>query len=337
MMTSSSSPNIFRYASSELSQDAFICWLISWAKPGFSEEDAALHKTALGLIEALFEKHGHSYDTPPGSVEVRQQYNDMDVVVVMDGEIALLIEDKVHARAHSDQLGRYRSTLVDEFGKESLFPIYFKTGDQSDFQHARENGYEPFLRDDFLEVLDSGLSQGVNNDVFQNYRNHLLEIKRKVESFEGTPVDEWPQAAWKGFFNLLQDRLGDGSWGYVPTPSGGFMGYWWHSFSSNGCRQYLQLEGEKLCFKIAVDEEPKQKPLRQKWYERVVDAGEDESLQVEKPGRFGLGEHMTVAVFPKDYRSADEEGLIDIEETLDRLHRAENVLSLAVEEENRST
>ena len=335
MMTSSSSPNIFRYASSELSQDAFICWLISWAKPGFSEEDAALHKTALELIEALFEKHGHSYDTPPGSVEVRQQYNDMDVVVVLDGEIALLIEDKVHASAHSGQLDRYRSTLVDEFGKENVFPIYFKTGDQSDFQHARENGYEPFLRDGFLEVLDSGLSRGLNNDVFRNYRRHLLEMKRKVESFEGTPADEWPQAAWKGFFQLLQTRLGHGSWKYVPL--GDFMGFWWHSFSSNGCRQYLQLEEKKLCFKIAVDEESNQKPLREKWHERVIDASRGESLQVEKPNRFGKGEHMTVAVFPKDYRATDKEGLIDIEKTLSRLRQAENVLSLAVEEENRST
>jgi hypothetical protein len=25
-------PNIFKYATSELSQDAFICWLLAWAK-----------------------------------------------------------------------------------------------------------------------------------------------------------------------------------------------------------------------------------------------------------------------------------------------------------------
>lgn len=188
-MASSPPPNLFSFASSELSQDAFICWLISWAYPGFSEEATALHETALELIEALFEKHGHSYDTPPNSVEVRQQYNDMDVVVVLDGETVLLIEDKVHASAHSGQLGRYRSTLIDEFGKENVFPIYFKTGDQSDFQHARENGYEPFLREDFLEVLDSGFNRGANNDIFRNYHEHLREMQRKVESFEGTPVD----------------------------------------------------------------------------------------------------------------------------------------------------
>jgi len=27
-------PNLFRFATSELSQDAFICWLASWADPG---------------------------------------------------------------------------------------------------------------------------------------------------------------------------------------------------------------------------------------------------------------------------------------------------------------
>jgi hypothetical protein len=35
-------PNLFHYATSELSQDAFICWLLDWANPDNKEKDEAL-------------------------------------------------------------------------------------------------------------------------------------------------------------------------------------------------------------------------------------------------------------------------------------------------------
>ena len=38
-----SRPNLFKFATSELSQDAFICWLLSSASPENKEEDAKLH------------------------------------------------------------------------------------------------------------------------------------------------------------------------------------------------------------------------------------------------------------------------------------------------------
>ncbi len=34
-------PNLFSYATSELSQDAFICWSLEWASPVNAEKDQA--------------------------------------------------------------------------------------------------------------------------------------------------------------------------------------------------------------------------------------------------------------------------------------------------------
>ena len=39
-------PNLFAFATSELSQDAFICWLASWADPSCRSLDAPMHETA---------------------------------------------------------------------------------------------------------------------------------------------------------------------------------------------------------------------------------------------------------------------------------------------------
>jgi hypothetical protein len=37
-------PNLFNYATSELSQDAFICWLIAWADSSQIENDKNLYE-----------------------------------------------------------------------------------------------------------------------------------------------------------------------------------------------------------------------------------------------------------------------------------------------------
>ena len=50
-------PSLFKFASSELSQDAFICWLLSWASPENKDKDPGLHNCGLELIKAFFEKH----------------------------------------------------------------------------------------------------------------------------------------------------------------------------------------------------------------------------------------------------------------------------------------
>ena len=53
-------PNLFSFATSELSQDAFICWLLSWENPKISESDKELHQCAIAFIKALFKKHKKS-------------------------------------------------------------------------------------------------------------------------------------------------------------------------------------------------------------------------------------------------------------------------------------
>ncbi|MYD32112.1 MAG: hypothetical protein F4X01_11115 [Nitrospira sp. SB0661_bin_20] len=51
-------PNLFSYATSELSQDAFICWLLEWSLPQYRQTDTKLHECAVNFIRKLFEKHG---------------------------------------------------------------------------------------------------------------------------------------------------------------------------------------------------------------------------------------------------------------------------------------
>jgi len=49
-------PNIFKYATSELSQDAIICYILEWTKIENKKQNEQLHNLAINFMNSLFEK-----------------------------------------------------------------------------------------------------------------------------------------------------------------------------------------------------------------------------------------------------------------------------------------
>ena len=109
-------PNIFRWASSELSQDAFICWLLSWANHKESKE---LYETSKLFIQKLTNGKVNDFDR----IEVRKQIDNIDILCIIDDCKVILIEDKVHTKNHGDQLERYLNNQLKNYSKENIFPI----------------------------------------------------------------------------------------------------------------------------------------------------------------------------------------------------------------------
>jgi len=324
-------PNLFNYATSELSQDAFICWLLEWANPQHREADRELNQCALKFVDALFDKGNKKVPSQIDRVEIQQQHKNIDVMCIVNKRYAILIEDKVATVNHSNQLVRYLKDLAEEYPREKIIPIYLKTIEQGDYSDVKEKEFGVFLRKDFLNVLESYRGQ---NPILLDYRGYLQDISREVEAYLTKPIDDWGYYQWMGFYLRLQDELrptGNSSWDYVPNPSGGFMGFWWHVQQDNSvaCGQYLQLEEGKLCFKIWVTNRSERAVLRQKWHEIIIRCGRKHGLGLDKPARFGNGEYMTVCQLKGDYRAADEKSVIDMEETIQILKRAETVLDEA--------
>lgn len=316
-------PNIFDYAPSELSQDAFICWLLSWSSPEAMTLNAALYEVSHRLLQAFFNKHNKSIPAHIEKCEVKKQYQSIDILVLINDSILIPIEDKIHSREHSDQLPRYLQLLKEEgHPEQNILPIYLQTGEQGDYKKVQESGFLHFSRADLLSILKTGAD--INNEILNDYIAYLEEIDHQVQSFIHFGLDEWDSYSWQGFYNYLQAELGDGEWDYVPNASGGFLGFWWHWNDDDECERYLQLEERKLCFKIAVYEESRRTDLKWKWHERFLKAAEASPLSVVKPV-LRNGTWMTVAVVDGDYRSANKDGKIDLEKTLDMLREAQRI------------
>ncbi len=212
--------------------------------------------------------------------------------------------------------------------------------DQSSYSKVRSAGYEPFLRADFLKILNA---YDGKNDILLDYRRHLQQIEDEVQSYTTQGLKDWHPLQWMGFYMRLQELLKapNAGWDYVPNRSGGFWGFWWGwvpiekpTEKQGKCELHIQLEEDKLRFKIYVSDADaaKMRELRWKWHRKIMEAG-GKDFGLQKPARFGNGTYMTVCEFRADYR-VSENNIINMDKTLARLRDAEGILASATQADN---
>ncbi len=326
-------PNLFDWATSELSQDAFICWLLSWAN---YPEDEALYKTAKHFINMMTGGKIQSFD----KVTVIKQTNNIDVLCLVDDKAAIIIEDKIDTVEHSNQLARYKEKIASENNDLELFLVFYKTGDQGCYGEVEKQGYMKFLRKQILEMLYFGVEQGVEHPIFADYFDSLLRTEKRYQSYLTSKPENWSWDAVKGFFGHLQKNFG-GDWGYVPQMNGGFMGYWWHwkrMFTPSGTEFdiYLQIEHKKFCFKVApIKTDMDKQSFKNNCYEIrdyarkiLFDKAGDYDLPIKRNGR--IGRTMTIAMMePRErFIHCNEHGLIDLDATTEYIAKTMKMLDV---------
>ena len=352
--SNSGAPNIFTFATKELSQDAMICWLISWAgqTKSSSLEDEELRRCGLRFVRA-FLNHSKG-DRDPVNVEavfeteIHQQERGIDVLARINGKHVLLIEDKTVSKNYANQLSRYYSYVVEartklrEVPNRNLYPIFLKTGNQSlaNDRRVEKRKFKVFSRTDFLDVLNGYKG---HNSILLDFREHLQDLENRTDSYirwtSRARRESW--WAWEGFYRRLERGLEETKrrwtgWGYVPNKSGGFLGFWWWPFDTDNI--YLQIEARfgahvqtqaKLCFKVdsAGKTKEEQQDLKWKWHGLVMAAGEN---RVMKPRVMRIGNTMTVAWWQNDWMAFGEGERLDIFGTIENLKQAEAVLRAAV-------
>lgn len=323
-------PNLFQFATKELSQDAILCWLASWGDPRYKDSDKLLHSLGQNVLSLFFEKHAKKLPESLKSVEVKRQYRNIDILLILNNTISVCIEDKVGSTEHSNQLQRYLEILKTEpFSKDGIVPIYVQTGDQGSYKEVRDAGYQIVQRPELLRILESYSNQGGSNSIVSDFHEHLAQLEMKVQSFKDRPPSDWDEYAWKGFYSELQKRLNEGVWEYVPNHSGGFHGYWLPSQIAGDSEVYLQIEEEFLCFKILVHDADKRNKERDKWLNHILIAAQNSNLNVTRPRKLGSGKTMTVAELDNDYRIVNKEGVLDLEKTIQMLRLASDILDRA--------
>jgi hypothetical protein len=175
-------PNLFRFASSERCQDAFLCWLLSWAHRKHRKSDEPLHVAGRALMDRLIALCGIAPPNVYKEVMIHPQYKGIDILALVNDEIALLIEDKIDSCEHSNQLRRYPRIVRRDFPGTKVAPVYLKTGlpAYGERDLVREAGFHFYPGRDLLAVLEEGKKLGVNNATFIDFLLHLRSLDRLV-------------------------------------------------------------------------------------------------------------------------------------------------------------
>ena len=120
-------------------------------------------------------------------------------------------------------------------------------------------------------------------------------------------------------------------WGYVPNPSGGFWGAWWHfvTFKNNdNLEMYLQFEEAKMCIKICYDGPENKTIIRNKCYETLIETAAQEAPEIVRPDRFGAGTYMTIGVVKPEHLFGDNN--IDLQDILTKLSKYEKIVDRTI-------
>lgn len=181
-------PNLFDWATSELSQDAFLCWLVAHA--GVSERPD-LQRVARAFIAWLWNRSHPEAPCRVADVALlraplkQQAHTDVFFSALIRGApVPFLIEDKVHTSHHHDQLKRYAAWLDDQkvqHGAVADVKVYFKTGYHFDEDRAAAtHGYQTVGLEDVVGFFSAHLAASEVLDDYRRYVAAMLDDRRRA-------------------------------------------------------------------------------------------------------------------------------------------------------------
>ena len=345
-------PNLFDFATSELSQDAFLCWLLSWADHDLAKVDSALHQAGKRFLASIFKKcEVNALDATPepriAIKKVKRQYKFIDILALVSVDsknYVLVIEDKTHTTMHGEQLRSYRETAQKDFSDSEVLCVYFKTGEVSRARQAEESGYAVYSRKDFLIALGDK-PEDATDSILRDFHRRLITMDKRYNAFEEEDIEKWGWQAWQGFFGALQRNMkGESEWDYAANQSGGELVFLWGHRPVDKYTVYLQInkkwgndgDGRSfLAFKVREVPEDRRSEVRWNLYESLTKAASERnwSKRVKKPKRFGHGWTMVFCESACDeawfVRNID--GKLDLDKTIERLIEASGLLGRAVQ------
>lgn len=189
-------PNIFKYATKELSQDAVICWLVSCAREATGE----LRECGVSFAQTLMRsdnsrvinaQNGKVQALDEGSVmvvnkEPSTQYSKIDVYfqVKWDSKlVGVIIEDKIQTEMHGDQLERNLATIGTDGNEELDFvkAVYLKTGYVFDdeLEKAKRADYCVFDAKDIEKFFRNGRWSATHPFV-RDFAEHVSNLINKM-------------------------------------------------------------------------------------------------------------------------------------------------------------
>jgi hypothetical protein len=220
--------NLFTYATKELSQDAFICWLLA------NHDNDELQEESYRFLDLLMNK-----DFSVGDIKlmtIKQQERKMDIVIDLwtsvskcyDSHYVLVVEDKTTSSAHEEQLANYNK-IIDEWNKNEpgfelrTKKVFFKSNtlspqDEKEILRANSNTPIKWKKLD-LEDLHKGFFKDAKkrkSEIFNMYIDYFSKLYNDIKFPPTIQPSSWNFNNWRRFFESFfkeeYEKKYPGSW-----------------------------------------------------------------------------------------------------------------------------
>ncbi len=321
-------PNLFEIGTNELTQDIFFTWLLKWSDSKY--DTCRLQELSREFLNILIDK-----TIEINKVDVKRQWNKIDISVTVNDKYFIIIEDKVNAKEHGNQLERYKKE-AEKYVKEKnleLICIYLKIEDENGLsvKKAETKGYRYIYRKDILNILEK--YKDIDNNIFQDYYCYISKIeKRSKEFLADISLIAKSYRVCRGFFkkyeedvyaNLPDNRKNMFEWRYVSQKNEGFYGLWYYPITTGQYSLYIQLEiNNKGNAKAVLKTKAENIKYLHRLYSILAKNAERKNIKVHKPSRFSAKGNTSTAVVFDDVFDFSK----DYEYTLQKLKEVEQYL-----------
>ena len=284
--------NMFKYATKELSQDAFICWLVNY----INTDEEKYKVVARDFIELIADKIGNvkfmQYVKDNNyKVEIKHQYKNMDILLKI-GEFYIIIEDKIKTLEHDDQINEYTYKLIKEGIKQKdIFTCYYKIYDEYKSKNKFVNAI--ITRRDMISLLEKAQNKNLFMEDYYKYLKEIDEYSKKRDittnnlcELKSDIVNNLVDPIYTSFYSELEEKEGSHNiigWGYADNRKGGT---WWYASkkyenvkSKEFDRVYAEINLKEDRNFIVIKLAKKYKEIILKEGERLEDKLDEEYLQ----------------------------------------------------------
>lgn len=229
--------NLFKYATKELSQDAFLCWSINWLN---ESEEHPLYQYGKEMLDLFL---GDEKKEKYCDVKILRQYEKIDVLVMFKdengGSHALIIEDKTNTSEHDNQMKKYEEKLNDKLKSDDsiksyvnakIHLAYVKTGIMYDYDlRMVGKGANVVDLEMLLEVVSRHAKKGVS-EILADFDEYISGIKQHREELITSIKGENYQSALHDYYGqfCFMDKI------FSKRSKGTKVGKWYVEHKDNG-------------------------------------------------------------------------------------------------------
>jgi len=193
--------NLFDFATKELSQDAFLRWLLeNFDNPIIGKASAKLLNAFMKLDNSVV----YRLDSIK-SITTLSQYKHIDIIVDVElhngYKFIFIIEDKTSSLPHDNQLNEYAKTLKDRKCNH-IYKIYYKTDCifKTELEEIQRSNWLLFD----IGKINSVFEEFINSDdeILSFYANN---VNKKYKTSVSIPVISptlWSFEEWAAYFKL---------------------------------------------------------------------------------------------------------------------------------------